>query len=360
MADPSSGGPARSRPSGSDARYADRYFGSAVRGGPDPESTDAVAREVPAPVPDETGTDPRALAAPPWHSHAAARAALVGALFVGAFGGAYGWDRWHDRELELAARAAVDITSDVTVFGTGPDGRSTTLSIRVHNEGTYPVTLTGLRPADPRLAPARAGFDPVAIEPGSSDVVLARYDYACDRPVEEGGDRGDVVAQLRAADGTEHDRGLRVTGLGPDFATYVTEQCIFFRSEQPTFEQTFRDIIDAGPLGEDAVTANLLVNTFADDPGAVPNIVDLQSRGGAFLASWDPASLVANPETGGAEITVTWTVGDCAAALVADENAMMIRLTGQMPSEDRTTTIGIAPSTGLIVQLVRLAERVCH
>lgn len=74
----------------------------------------------------------------------------------------------------------------------------------------------------------------------------------------------------------------------------------------------------------------------------------------------DLASRTAPPVPGGAHFTVSWAVADCAAALVASEDDMLLRVTGQMPLDERTTTITTPPSLDLALELVRLSDRVCR
>jgi len=361
VTDPNSGERARVRGAYSGARYADRYFGAA-RSVAEPETIDLVAGEVPAQPPDETGTDPRAPVLSPWHAHPVARATVVGALIVGALGGAYGLEQWRDREADLAARAAVDITSDVTMRRPGQD--TIALSVQLHNEGPYPVTLTGLDPGDPRLTVAEGDFDAIDIEPGAMGTALVTFDYDCDAAWatedderDERDERDDaVVAHLRAVDGSDHDRDLSMAGLGVDFASFMSSQC-GWQARQPTFSESYPELLDATPLGEDAVAASVLFHMGPGSP--LPNIVDVQAGRSAFVASWD-GDFFGHGEAGSAAITVTWTVGDCEAALVADEYDMVLRVTGQLPADDRTTTISAPPSTGLVAELVRLTERTCR
>lgn len=369
MVEPSGGERTQGRPAGSGARYADRYFGSAGRGRPDPETIDIVAGQAPAPLTDETGIDPHALEPPPWHAHAAARVALIGALVLGAIGGAYSWDQWQDRQVEIAARASVDVRPRVTVLGSQVD--TVTLAVRLENDGTHPVTITGLVPVDPRLtlAPDEPDFEAIDIDPGASDTALVTFGYDCasDDSTAAGttieGSTGQdvedtdaVVVRLRAADGSEHDRSLPVDGFGVDFGTYLTNQC-GMRGDQPTFMDLYPQVLEADPLGEDAVSARVHFSSWAGPHGPEPSIVAVEAAGTAFSAALDADSVGADQD--GTNITVTWTVADCTAALAADDGDMTLRVTGQMPIDDRTTTIGIPPSTGLVVELVRLAERTC-
>jgi len=191
--------------------------------------------------------------------------------------------------------------------------------------------------------------------------VLASFAYDCgaDNDSDAAGGRDDaVVAHVRAVDGTDHDRDLSIDGLGVGFSSFLTNECAF-QTSQPRFIDSYPELIDAAPLGEDAVTVGVRFNTFRGPEGPLPNIIDVRSRGTAFVASLDMESLV-TPVPGGPDISVTWTVGDCAAAFVANESDMVLRVTGQLPIDDRTTTINAPPSTGLVVELVRLTERTCR
>lgn len=344
------------------ARYGDRYLAKAPATGE--VAIEQVATDGP-PVPvDETGTAPRL--ARPWHAHPSARVALVGALVLGAIGGAYSWDQWQDRQVELAARASVDVRPRVTVLGSQVD--TVTLAVRLENDGAYPVTVTGLQPVDPRLtlAPDEPDFEAIDIDPGASDTALVTFGYDCarDDPTAEGSTNQDaegtdaVVVHLRAADGSEHDRSLPVDGFGVDFDTYLTNECGIREADQPTFVDLYPQVLEAAPLGPEAVSARVHFSSWAGPDVPEPNIVAVESTGTAFSASLDADSLGTDP--GGAHITVTWRVADCAAALVADDGDMTLRVTGQMPIDDRTTTITPPPSTGLVVELVRLTERVCR
>lgn len=383
------GGTARRRSGGSGARYSDRYFGTAGRPSPgtgvapasstsragdddfatgrrtDPDSTgvDSVGGPLP---PDPVGTSQRTARA--WYVHPVARLSLVAALVVGAVAGAYGWEQWRDRQVEIAARSTADVQSDVVMVGPGADWSSIVLSVRLFNEGTHPLILADVRAVDPRLTLAEAEFDPVEIGPDSSGQTLVTFEVDCDitqdtaeQPLLAADDQpGDgVVAQLFAVDGSEHEYDLPITGFGPDLGTFLTDQCGTVTNE-PTFREAFPDIVAIEPLGADAVAATLLVSTWLGQEPAVPNIVAVEPSDLGFAVSWDSARVIERPTRGGVELTATWTVRDCAAALVATESGMALRITGQMPADDRTTTITAPAPADLVLELIRLAERTCR
>lgn len=345
-------------------RYSDRFFGPDAVAGVDEsapqEQLDLVAAtDLPTPPLEQVGHQPPP--APPWHSSWGARLAVVGALVVGAGAGAYGWDRWRDREVETAMRSSVDVSSEVLMFGFDPGQSDVTLSVRLRNEGQLPLLLTGVTPVDPRLSLITDVFKAVELAADQDFVKVLRFDLNCDAQAstDPAVDEEVLVAHLRTVDGSEHRETLSMNGLGLGYPTGLTEPCSYGGRLAATFRDIYPETTQVQRVGSDAVAAVIMLYGNSEEPQEPqePEVVEVESPTPAFQATWEP--VVDDSRAGAAVLTVTWSVLDCAQALTADDRHMSLELTGRMPQEEHPSMTTAYPSPALMIELVRLAERVC-
>jgi len=282
---------------------------------------------------------------------------VVLALVVGVAAGAYGWDRWRDQEVETSARASVDVSSEVLIFGFEPELDKVTLSVRVRNDGPYPITLTAVTPVDPRLRLLTDEFKPVELSPAEDFVKVLNLGLDCDAAKDpDSAAEGETLdAHLRTVDGAEHQERLSMNGVGLGFPSGLTEQCTYV-GQYGGFRDIFPEPTAVERVGLDAVSAVVLLHTNSDDQLERPEVVEVTAPTGAFEVRWEAVGELGAP-TG--HIMVTWSVLDCALALTADDRQMSVDLRGRMPADDGFSAITAYPSPTLIVELVRLAERVC-
>lgn len=338
-------------------RYSDRFFG------PDaPPGTGRLPADQPGDLVAATDLPAEPMEArdflppptPPWHAHPVARGALVAALIVGASAGAYGWDQWRDRQSEIVARSSVDLSSEVMMFSFDPGLSTVTLSVRVRNDGPLPLTLSAVTPIDPRLSLVTEEFKAVELAPDQDFVKVLNLALDCDAPADrEAAAEGEaLVAHLRTVDGGEHEKRLSMNGLGLGYPTGLTEPCSY-GPQQATFRDIYPETIQVARVSPDAVSAVVRLHTNWPDQSDVPAVDTVTAPTDAFDVTWEADS------PGAGFITLTWSVGDCSQALTADDRQMRVELTGRMPTEDSPTQTTADASPTLIVELVRLAERVC-
>jgi len=345
------------------ARYSDRFFGPDGTSRPPAERADEIDLIEPSGDPPRSAepgslevVESRPAPEKPWYTARLAWAALVGAVLLGAAAGAYGWDAWRDRQVEIVARSTVDVNIDASMVDFAPEGGGTSYSVRVRNDGTFPITFTGVAALDPRLRLQAEEFTPTELAPDEDVVRAVRFDYDCQSSREPDAESRDALAvQLRTVDGGEHQERLAVTG-GTMQMSSLSDQCSYFQQVSTSLTDAYVEITNVEQASDTAVSASVFVHAYDNPAQEVPEIQEVTAQTPAFSVSFEAAAAL---RENAPLFTVTWAVADCQQALVAGELDMSLSITGQMPGQERSSIATAYPTPDLAAALARLAERAC-
>ncbi|MBB5789315.1 hypothetical protein [Jiangella mangrovi] len=294
--------------------------------------------------PDAVGPDavgPEAVE-PSRRARAWRRWALVAAtLLVGGLLGAVVTDARHD----AAELARVGLISGPVNWIPADDGTgAATVDLQIVNIGAQPVEIVGIATPGFEIAPGTEPLEPVEAPVGDW-VVVEQPGLVADCEAEP---PTGVDVLIRNGDGDERTVRADQNDSYGSIDMYWVDQCEFSAGyvqflTPPTSVQ----------VADDALTVTTPLLNYSGRPVQVTNLVPMAS---GFTATVPPLPIALTGHNA-AQVELTWTVADCAAAMSIPGDGGRIEFTVQSGTHQRPESNPLDGPT--MVELVRLAGRVC-
>lgn len=275
-------------------------------------------------------------------SHAWRRWALLAAgVAVGGLLGAVVVDARHDAA-ELADVAIISGPANWTLDEEGSAAAS--VDLQLVNIGSRPVEILGIAADGFEITPDAEPFEQVEAPVGEWVVVQQTLVADC-----SANDAPDAVqVRIRDADGDERTVDADQNGDYGSIGMLWTDQCEF----NAGYVQFVGPVI-ATTVGESSLTVSLPLLNYSGRSVQVTRLVPM-APGLTATQPELPIRLVGHAT---AQVELTWTVEDCAAATSMAGDAGMIEFTVTSGSQEVPEFYPLDTST--MVELVRLAGRVC-
>jgi hypothetical protein len=266
---------------------------------------------------------------------------LAAMLLVGGLLGAVVTDARHD----AAELARVGLISGPVNWVPADDGTgAATVDLQLVNIGAQQVEIIGVATPGFTLAEGTEPLEPVEAPVGDW-VVVEQPGLVADCEAEP---PTGVDVRIRDSDGDERTVRADQNDTYGSIDMYWVEQCEFSAGyvqflSPPTTVQ----------VADDSVTVTTPLLNYSGRPVQVTNMVPMAS---GFTATVPPLPIALTGHNA-AEVELTWTVADCAAAMSIPGDDGRVEFTVQSGNHQRPESNPLDGPT--MVELVRLAGRVC-
>jgi hypothetical protein len=290
----------------------------------------------------------------PWHHSWAARLALVAALIVGVGAGAYGWERWREREAEIAARSVIDLSASALTLNYAGE-TEVTVAVDYQNSGPHEIVISDARFDTDHLALTRAP-DVLEIAAGETGTHILQLQAECENGFPEPMDELPLVVTIETVDGTVHEHVIDHLPTDFEIRDWYSYACAVGAYEL-SFSETYADFT-AVTRSPDGLAVQTRVS-FGFRPGTRVQIDDVAARSAAFVVDHTSEVPGSNPSFIGPFITEEYRVGDCQIALNATENDMALVIVGAV-EDSKPSALSAYPTPELAIELSRLAYTSCN
>lgn len=263
------------------------------------------------------------------------------ALLVGGLLGAVIVDARHD----AAELARVSIVSGPTSWVPAADrSGAVTIELQLMNIGARPVEILGVEAEGLEPSP---GTEPAeAVEAPVGDwVVVRQAELVAD--CEAGAAPSELRVRVRDSDGDERIVTADQNDDYGNIGMYWISQCDLSAGYVQLMEAT------ATLIADDSVTVTLPLLNHSGRAVQITHLVPIVSG----LTAAQPSLPIAVAANGTAQVDLTWTVDDCAAALSLRGNEAVVEFTASSSSTQVPEAYPLDAAT--LVELVRLTARVC-